>query len=464
MDILTAVQSKGIELKRVATTNGGEYAGPCPVCGGKDRFRVWPAKKGTEGGAWWCRSEEKSGDLIEFFRWAHAMSYGDACRAAGTDPKSYTYAKPSLPSKGTDQGFQPRRHPAPAEAWADNAAKFVAACHQALLNDPAELDRLRRDRGIRIETVRRFRLGINGADFYRPRETWGLPEQISKQTGKPKKLWIPRGLVIPCMAGEAVTRIRIRRPGEDLRSETDPRYYFVPGSSPAILRIGDRARAYVVVESELDALLIAQEAGDLAGAVAMGTSSAKPDADTFAHLAAADVILLALDADAAGERGSSWWLDHFAHAERWPVPDGKDPGDIHRDFDLRAWVLAGLPAAWHVAPPDGPFALHGSQDGGAGSDQDAQAAAAECLPDPGADLPATVLELGELLCKVPVRIVSTAKRTAIEQRPEWTADPDWRRISDLVFFDPDCSAHLAAHPLKVIDGNNFFMTSIDGGH
>ena len=37
-------------LKKVASTGGGGYAGACPFCGGRDRFRVQP-----EQGRWWCR-------------------------------------------------------------------------------------------------------------------------------------------------------------------------------------------------------------------------------------------------------------------------------------------------------------------------------------------------------------------------------------------------------------------------
>jgi hypothetical protein len=40
----------GTDLKKVASTRGGEYAGACPFCGGKDRMRVQPEK-----GQWWCR-------------------------------------------------------------------------------------------------------------------------------------------------------------------------------------------------------------------------------------------------------------------------------------------------------------------------------------------------------------------------------------------------------------------------
>lgn len=39
-------------LKRVANTNNGEYHGPCPFCGGKDRFIVQPLTcEGEDGRA-----------------------------------------------------------------------------------------------------------------------------------------------------------------------------------------------------------------------------------------------------------------------------------------------------------------------------------------------------------------------------------------------------------------------------
>ena len=39
---LLALIGRDVQLRRVASTNGGEWAGPCPFCGGHDRFRVWP--------------------------------------------------------------------------------------------------------------------------------------------------------------------------------------------------------------------------------------------------------------------------------------------------------------------------------------------------------------------------------------------------------------------------------------
>ncbi|HBA84942.1 MAG TPA: alpha helicase [Verrucomicrobia bacterium] len=463
MDILTAVQAKGLQMKRVATTNGGEWAGPCPVCAGNDRFRVWPQKE--KGGGFYCRQCDKAGDLIEFYKWADKMSYPQACEAAGMDAKKYDdrYPKPTLP-KSDRQAFVPRDYADPSELWREHAEKFVAACHAELMNNAAAMARLEQSRGINAATVERFMLGMNlDQAFYRPRVSWGLPEEI-KENGKPKKLWIPRGLVIPFYDDGDLMRVRVRRPKEDLRSAADPRYYFVPGSSAAIMRCGDRRRAYVVVESDLDFALVAQEAGELAGVLSMGTSSAKPDAACHAHLSRADVILVAIDFDEAGAKAWEWWRDNYPSAERWPVPAGKDPGEMFRDVDVRAWVVAGLPSGWALDRAD----LSSGASRGAGQAVDpvsvdvAPTAVVEpeekAVDAPPADLglPQSVLALGALLKRYPVVVYVTDSRLAIQEQKGWNNWEASKEISKLVYFDAACFAHLHGLGVEVVNGANFY--------
>jgi primase-helicase-like zinc-binding protein len=52
-------------LRRVASTNGGEWAGPCPLCGGEDRLRAWPTP-GEGSARAWCRQCEFSGDALDW--------------------------------------------------------------------------------------------------------------------------------------------------------------------------------------------------------------------------------------------------------------------------------------------------------------------------------------------------------------------------------------------------------------
>jgi DNA primase len=52
MTIFDLLEADGFSSKKVASTGGGEYAGPCPFCGGINRFRCWPTKgEGGAGGA-----------------------------------------------------------------------------------------------------------------------------------------------------------------------------------------------------------------------------------------------------------------------------------------------------------------------------------------------------------------------------------------------------------------------------
>ena len=156
-----------------------------------------------------------------------------------------------------------------------------------------------------------------------------------------------------------VRDLRIRRPDP----EAVPRYYVVPGSAapPVALITRTDASAYLVVESALDAILLAGLVDDLVGVVAMGNATIKPDAELHRILDRACHLSICLDSDAptinratgkpqaAGAQGAQWWLQHYRHAVRVPVIGGKDPGDAYQaGVDLRTWVLAGLPPRFHI--------------------------------------------------------------------------------------------------------------------
>ena len=93
----------------------------------------------------------------------------------------------------------------------------------------------------------------------------------------------------------------------------------------------------------LDGILLHNVAGDLATVFALGSAQARPDADTMKLLNDAERVLLALDTDRAGYTSWLWWRQHFNKAVRWPVINGKDPGEAYKNgVDLRTWIMAGL--------------------------------------------------------------------------------------------------------------------------
>lgn len=357
MNLLDIAQQNGRTYKRVSTEKGGEYHGPCPAagCGGTDRFHIWPNQ--GEHGTFWCRGCGLAGDAIEYLMKIEGKSFPAACKELGRElPDQEDYQAPHF-KRPASETFTPRETTAPADLWIQHATKLVEWAHQQLLETPGQLAWLAA-RGLDIEAVKRYRLGWNpgekGKDLYRVRESWGLDSVFKDDGTTKKKLWIPVGLVIPCFVGDELHRIRIRRPEGDLR------YYLIPGSgtSPMILPPRPQGegwgegRAWTIVESELDALLIHHLAGDLTGAISQGNSTAKPDAASQALLQQSLAILVALDSDDAGMNAALWWKKQYPQAERWPVPAGKDPGEAYKaGVDIREWIKEGLPPILTLPKP-----------------------------------------------------------------------------------------------------------------
>ncbi|HQP25434.1 MAG TPA: hypothetical protein PLP16_09720 [Smithellaceae bacterium] len=193
-------------------------------------------------------------------------------------------------------------------------------------------------KGLTDDTIRAAGLGYNPTDLFLERQSWGLPAEVNENT-KPKKLWLPAGIVIPRFINGEICRLRIRR------TAGEPRYVLVSGSVTIPMTWNLERNVIIVVESELDGLLLNQEAGDLVGIVAMGTATAKPDNVTHAAFKRADKILVSLDADDAGVKASwSFWPETYgAKVKRWPCIRGKDPSESWRNgLNIRAWIMAAI--------------------------------------------------------------------------------------------------------------------------
>lgn len=338
MGIQTLMEADGFSLKQVSNTNGGESAGACPWCGGKDRFRVWPSYK---GGKYWCRGCGKRGDAIQYLRDFRGVSYQEAGQMTGIH-RPFDLKRPGGRLGQKDiQGWFPKVSIHPSTAWQYQASIFMEAFVEALWSDHG---RAARDflygRGLSDETICNAGIGLNVIDRFRPRESWGLPRE-NREDGKPKKLWIPAGIIIPCITDGAIQRLRVRR----VEKNIDPKYVIVSGSSMAPLFFPSDGGVIIIVESELDAILLHQEAGNLVTVIAMGSAQAKPNKETDELLQKATTILLSLDADEAGVKTSwSFWMPTYVgKVKRWPVPFGKDPGEAYqKGLDLRCWIVAGL--------------------------------------------------------------------------------------------------------------------------
>lgn len=461
MNTLDLAQQK-VTLKKAASTHGGEWHGPCPACGGNDRFHVWPMQNEGRGG-YWCRGCGKTGDNIQYLIDFEGLDFKSACERLNIS--RFDKIKRDMPQKAKSE-FTPAEHQSPAALWQEKAGKFLIWAQNELDNDKKTLAWLAA-RGISANAARDAGLGWNpgenGNDLYRNRRAWGLPEEI-KANGKPRMLWLPRGLVIPyCppLAGVAqsagggiIQRLRIRRP------EGEPRYYVVPGSAMGTMIVGADRQAFVLVESELDAIACAASQ-ELVGAVALGTLEGKPDKAVYDVLKKSLAILNALDfgdtggGKTAGLRARKWWEENFPQCERWPVPKGKDPGEAFSSgIDLGLWIKEGLPPVMMMGE-------EGLKVKGEKLNEDKkEEPQPDVVPRPDGGIqappegtPELLVELWNLLKNNPtVRIVNEPDRFTVLKGEKFVGG----RINYLVFREKEVTDYLLDHPDAEITAGNLF--------
>ena len=167
MDILDLLQQDGHQVKRVSSTHGGEFAGPCPFCGGNDRFRVWPEKD-----RYWCRQCGKTGDSIQYLRDARGMTYMQACGALQIGRRVMSLTRQKRPT------WTPRETRTPKGAWQEKASVFLTWTQKQLWSEQGADTRtwLNQDRGLSDKTIKRVGLGWNPKNLWRNRTTWGLED------------------------------------------------------------------------------------------------------------------------------------------------------------------------------------------------------------------------------------------------------------------------------------------------
>jgi hypothetical protein len=228
----------------------------------------------------------------------------------------------------------------PTMTWEERASSFVKGVHQRLLIEPKALAFVQK-RGFSMETIRRYRIGWNPLSLFPRREEWGLEKCV--KDGKEKKLLLPPGVVIPCFQKDHLYKVKIRR--SDWREGSSfGKYYIIPGGVDSIPILGDTSHLVtVIVESEFDAMLVIQEAGDLCSCMSLGGAQKRPSEALRGWLNERKLLLFALDFDESGKKEYYWWKNTCPNVEPWPVPKEKSPGNYFvKGGDLKAWIFAGI--------------------------------------------------------------------------------------------------------------------------
>lgn len=275
---LLLLVGRDTRLERVAV---GEFAGACPFCGGRDRFQARPFDPG--GGRWHCRHCTVTPDGSPL--WLDAVDY--AARRQDSDYLAACHyllgrlALPVRPPRLPEVAAAPAASPAPPPAaWQQAATAALARCAERLevaaiwlqqeqmaqaapgqlpadAPEAAHAYLWLRQQGLRPATIRAAGLGFNPA--------W---EEV--QPGR----WLAPGITIPAHEEGTLWYVRVR---VNPRHPGDPtRYRDLPGGRNDWLFNGGSLQRHIyglLVEEELDALLLQQEARGLVAVAALSAST-----------------------------------------------------------------------------------------------------------------------------------------------------------------------------------------------
>lgn len=310
---------------------------------------------GARGPYWRCFSAAcgKHGGPVKWLMESRQLSYSEALHSLGGDLGMGARITPAV-----DRLNEPD-YP-PGLKWQDRAWRLIQWASDNLWEEPggwlidwpvvdqvtgevgiqqvSALDWLLA-RGLTEQTLKFWKIGYipagpNGWGWHENAEKWGLSgERIS----------MLHGILIPCFAGDEVWYLKIRQP-----MLKPNKYRQIRGGQPALYlsQSLEGQETVIFCEGELDALLLWQEAGELAGVVTLGSAGSALNSATWGlHLIHTRRRFTAYHADAAGKEGQQKldWL----HPERLEIPqirpNDKDLTDFHRaGGDLQEWAKNAL--------------------------------------------------------------------------------------------------------------------------
>ena len=320
-----------IDLAQLAGVplRGGEREkfGPCPKCGGDDRFHI-RHHQGRD--YFFCRKcHEKRGDAIEFMRWMHGYTFPEAVRQLGGDPAKLT--RTSAPKRLSEpQPVQP-----PNEQWRVRAALFVDRCEAHIWTTAGH--RARRylnGRGLNDATIKKYRLGLNPRYAKTPGGEWGLDRDVTRAMG----------ITIPRYVFGELWAVNIRRLNDDQTAFSgDNKYLHVTGGSVQSLfncdAISAETIAAVATGGEFDAMLCQQHAPAGVACVSLGSEGYGLKPPFRAMVENVPIIRVAYDADDAGAAGAFKWIDLKTRVKRAKTPAGKDATEYYQSGgDIGAWI------------------------------------------------------------------------------------------------------------------------------
>ncbi len=290
VDLLDLIGSD-TALRRV-TVGGGAYAGPCPWCGGTDRFVVRPQGRASEAPCWWCRqcTGEKPQSCLDYVMRRDGLDLSAAASyLAGMyhlepieDPRDIAAAK-----RDRERAREEARRLEAIERRARSAQSLQDPEHgpydgdaqgAALMSEPLALADLAA-RGIELDVAMAYQLGATRRFVAGSR--------------------VP-ALSIPWRAGGETVAVQYR-----FLEAVKGRYQWHPGTAAELWNADELTRrrdsAVLVVEGALKALTVISAGIDSVVAVSNKQGAPRVVGENQAALAAYERVYILLDPDARAE-------------------------------------------------------------------------------------------------------------------------------------------------------------------
>ena len=334
MGILEALSDLGVAP--TVADSPGVMRGPCPLCGGHDRFAAW-----VERGTFYCRRCGIKGNFRRFFEVVHGLGAEEAAA------KARAYGVSGL--GGEDNHADPNEI-VDRDEWLRVVRDLIEFAEAELAGDEDALAYLRDERGLDSDTIRRYRLGLLREDEFFWRDQAGL-KPYSKPDGRTVwRVFLPAGILIPGYAPGVVGPASLVVRAWD---GAQGRYRAMPGSalSPMVIEGEQGAHAGVlfVVENVFCGIKLHLDTG--VGVVALWGVHTPLSEQAAAAIGAAGVVLVATDNDEAGMAAAESYEAAYPNAVFSPVPStsGKDITDAWRaGLDLNKYVAAAVRRARRV--------------------------------------------------------------------------------------------------------------------
>lgn len=252
IDILAYI-SKDVVLKKVSNTHGGEWAGPCPFCGGRDRMRIWPVLN-----RWTCRQckDMHMHDIIDYVRERDGVSFAEAMSILGKPEARKHSGTPlkELIARATKTADEEK-------AWQEQARKMTERAQDRLWSGSQDqvtqnLSYLR-SRGLKDSTILEYRLGMTD-----------------------------HGYSIPSFAKNGdIGYIKIRTFEREVE-EDQPKYRYMKGSHPGLFfnwKMLERSKPehLLFCEGEFDAMILSQELEPVCAVATIGSTTGRISDETL---------------------------------------------------------------------------------------------------------------------------------------------------------------------------------------